>query len=134
MKDPISHVCKDTKSLGLLLMRIVIGGIFLYYGLPKALNWGRAMENFSNMGFPGFFGPIVGVAEVVFAVLLLIGLWTWVSGWGLAIIILVAIISVQISGVVAAGQLTPGLERNLLLIAGSLTLAWHGPGKFSLRR
>ena len=49
--------------------------VFLWHGIPKAFNPAMAMEKFVSMGFPGFLGPIVGWAEVIGGVLLLIGLY-----------------------------------------------------------
>ena len=136
MKDPLRSMCKDRKSLGLLLTRIVIAIIFLYHGVPKALDWTMASGKFAAMGFPGFLGPLVGIIEVVAAVLILLGLWHMEANYVLAVIILVAIIGVQLKKAAVDGSLTltAGLERDLLILVGNLTLAWFGPGKYAMRK
>ena len=118
---------------GLLLLRLVMVVVFIYHGLPKAIDWTMATSKFVGMGFPGFLGPIVGIIEVVAAVLIIIGFWhTW-ANYVLAVVIAVAIIFVQIPGAMDAGKLlTAGLERDLFILVGALVLAWHGPGKFVL--
>ncbi len=123
---------EDLKGWSLLGLRAVIVVIFLYHGLPKALQWGMAMDKFVAMGFPGFLGPIVGIAEVVGAILIIVGIWHKWANYALAAIIAVAIIGVQIPGAVKAGKfLTAGLERDLLILAANFVLAWHGPGKLA---
>jgi len=114
----------------LLGLRVVIAAIFLYHGWPKATQWGMAMDKFVGMGFPGFLGPIVGIAEVIGAILILVGIWhTW-ANYALAGIIVVAIVGVQIPAAIKAGKLLPtGLERDLLILAGNFVLVLHGPGK-----
>jgi putative oxidoreductase len=123
---------QEYKSWSLLGLRIVIAAIFLYHGLPKATQWGMAMEKFVGMGFPGFLGPIVGIAEVIGAILIIVGLWHAWANYALAGIIVVAIIGVQIPGAMKAGKLlTAGLERDLLILTANLVLAFHGPGKWA---
>lgn len=123
---------KELKQWSLLGLRLVIVAIFLYHGLPKATQWGMAMEKFAGMGFPGFLGPIIGILEVIAALLVLIGIWNAYANYLLAAIIVVAIVGVQIPGAVEAGVLLPaGLERDLMILAGNFVLAFHGPGKWA---
>ena len=90
------------------------------------------MDKFVAMGFPGFLGPIVGIAEVIAAILIIVGIWHAWANYALAVIILVAIVGVQIPGAIKAGKfLTAGLERDLLILAGNFVLALHGPGKLA---
>ena len=125
---------QEYKSWSLLGLRMVIAVIFLYHGWPKATQWGMAMEKFVGMGFPGFLGPIVGIAEVIGAVLIIVGIWHAWANYALAGIIIVAIVGVQIPGAIKAGKLlTAGLERDLLILAGNFVLALHGPGKWVKR-
>ncbi len=117
------------KDGGLLLSRLVLVFIFLWHGVPKALNPSMAMDKFAAMGFPAFLGPIVGVVEVLCALAILVGLWHMWANLILAAIIVVAIVFVQLpQGVVA------GLERDLLIVAMALTLASFGPGKYAWKK
>ena len=120
---------KMPKGLSLLLLRLVIIFIFLWHGIPKAFQWSMAADKFVAMGFPGFLGPIVGVLEVVAAILILIGFWHAWANYLLAVIIVVALIGVQIP----KGGVHAGLERDLLILVGTLVLAAHGPGMCALK-
>lgn len=126
------HSKEEWKSWSLLGLRLVIVAIFLYHGWPKATQWSMAFDKFVGMGFPGFLGPIIGILEVVGAILIIIGIWHAWANYMLAAIIVVAIVGVQIPGAVKAGKLlTAGLERDLLILAGNFILALHGPGKWA---
>ena len=121
------------KGYSLFVMRLIIVAIFFYHGLPKAIDWTMAADKFQSMGFPGMLGPIVGIAEIVAGFFLLIGLWTRASATVLGVIIVVAIAGVQIPGAVEAGKLlVTGLERDLLIFAGLLSLISYGAGSLSI--
>lgn len=115
----------------LLLLRLMVVFIFLYHGVPKALNWSLAAEKFVGMGFPGFLGPITGIVEVITSVLILLGLYNKISNLVLAFIMAGAIAGVHIPASVAAGTVTAGLERDLMLLAGVIVLAALGAGALS---
>ena len=116
----------------LLLLRLMVVFIFLYHGVPKALNWSLAAEKFVGMGFPGFLGPITGIVEIITSVLILIGLYNKISNLILAFIMAGAIAGVHIPASVSAGTVTAGLERDLMLLAGVIVLAALGSGAWSL--
>lgn len=109
------------RKYALVFLALVIVAIFLWHGIPKAINPEMANEKFEGMGFSGFLGPIVGWLEVIAAGLILIGVWHRRSNLLLAVIIIIALIGVQIPKGVTAG-----LERDLLILAGTLLLAAEG--------
>jgi putative oxidoreductase len=113
-------------SATLLLTRLVVAFIFLWHGLPKALNPGAGMQKFVEFGLPGWLGPVTGWVEVAAALLLTLGLFHVAAAVTLAAIIVGALVTVQIPGGFSAG-----LERDLLILAATLTLAAAGPGRFS---
>lgn len=122
------------KGISLFLLRLIVVLIFLYHGFPKATDWSMASDKFVAMGFPGFLGPIVGIAEVIASILILVGYWTPFASLVLAVIIFVAIVGVQIPGAVKAGKfLIAGLERDLLILMATLVLMAFGPGFFSIK-
>lgn len=121
------------RDWGLLGLRVVLALIFIYHGYPKAVDWAMASAKFEAMGFAGFLGPIVGVAEVALSVAILTGVRFRLANLGLAVIILVAILGVQIPGAERAGKfLTAGLERDLLIFVGHLALIGTGAGNLVL--
>lgn len=81
-----------------VLIRIIVGGIFLAEGIqkfldPDVLGSGR----FARIGIPvpQFTGPFVGVVEIIFGLLLLVGLLTRLASVPLLIDMIVAVISTK---------------------------------------
>ena len=67
------------QPIGLLVLRIALGVIFLYHGYPKLahLRGGAQMQDFFvEHGMPGYFLYIAGVIETFGGGLLLLGLFT----------------------------------------------------------
>jgi uncharacterized membrane protein YphA (DoxX/SURF4 family) len=90
---------KDPSVVGTLLIRLMVGTVFLSEGIqkflfPDALGVGR----FIKIGLPApeFLGYFVGSFEVLCGILLLIGLFTRYAAVPLIIIMLVAIGSTKI--------------------------------------
>jgi putative oxidoreductase len=82
-----------------LLVRLVVGAVFLSEGIrkflfPAALGVGR----FAKIGIPApeVMAPFVGVVEIVFGLLLIVGLFTRLATIPLLIDILVAIATTKI--------------------------------------
>ena len=121
------------QHLSLLIMRIVIGGLFVYHGLPKVTDINRTMGMFASMGFPGFLGPLVGVVEVVAGIFLIVGILNKWSTIALGVIMLVALVGVQIPGALSQGSVTAGLERDLVLLIAVLISGVFGSGAYSVR-
>lgn len=120
------------QEFSLLILRLVIVAIFLYHGLPKAIDWGMASEKFVGFGLPGFLGPITGIVEVIASVLILIGIQNFWANWVLVAIIAGAIATVQLPKAMSEGAFIAGLERDLLILAGCAVSAAFGPGAFAL--
>jgi len=114
----------------LLLLRIVVGIIFLVHGWPKLKKLTETWGNFSMMGFkPGWFwGTIVAVLEVVGGALLLLGIWVQVP----ALLLAVQMMVVTLWKIKKGEKLSGGYEFDLLLVAGALVLVTMGGGAFSL--
>lgn len=110
-----------------LTARLTVAAVFLWHGVPKALDPAMAAEKFVSFGLPGPLGPVIGVVEVIASALLLLG-WKhrWAAG-ALAVVIVGALVTVQIPGGVTAG-----LERDLLVLVTTAWLAVEGPGRFAL--
>lgn len=117
---------KDEKGYTMFFLRLVIAAIFLYHGLPKLNMWGA--ESFV-LGLPGFLWGVLGVVEVTAAVFILIGFWHRRAMYTLATVILGALVLVQIGP-----EVTATLERDLMIFAGTLLLASHGPGQIAIEK
>jgi putative oxidoreductase len=127
-------------ELGLLVLRVVVGALFLGHGTQKLFGWfgGAGPEGtggfFESLGLrPGrTLALAAGLAEAVGGLLLALGLVT-----PLAAALLIAVMSSAIAtahwrnGVWLSEG---GFEYNLVLIAVAFSLASIGAGKWSLDR
>lgn len=117
------------QPLGLLLLRIALGVIFLTHGYPKLLKPNADMQHmFVQNGLPAQFVYVAGVLEVFGGGLLFLGLFTRPAALLLAIEMGVAIWKVHSSGGIMAVHL---YEFPLALAAASLALATVGAGAVS---
>ena len=121
---------KQFSNYALLALRILLVVIFLYHGVPKAIFWPAAMEKFVGFGLPGFLGPITGIVEVIASVLLLFGRFWKITNLVLIFIIAGAIATVQIPNFLGDASKVAGLERDLLILVGHLTLLAFNPKEF----
>ena len=110
------------QTYALLILRILLVAIFLYHGLPKAIFWSMAMSKFVGFRLPGFLGPITGIVEVIASILLLFGRYWRATNLILIFIITGAIATVQLPKFLADINNVAGLERDLLILVGHLTL------------
>ncbi|HXW55464.1 MAG TPA: DoxX family protein [Candidatus Cybelea sp.] len=118
------------KPLALLLLRGVVGMIFLYHGLPKLAHAQQWAQNFGHMGFPGYFAYIAGVLEVFGGAILILGMFTRIAGLLLAIEMAVAVVKVH--GLLTHPSSVHSYEFPLVLCVASLVLAAVGPGAISV--
>jgi putative oxidoreductase len=124
------HALEKLKPLGLLLLRVALGVIFVYHGYPKL--FGRtpdAMQWFAHLGLPGYFVYIAGVIEFFGGLMLIAGLFTRIAGLLLAGEMAVGLWAVHniISNPMAVGN----YELPLVLAASTFALATVGAGLIS---
>src|SRR5271167_3571701 len=122
-------------KIGRLLLRLVVGGVFVGHGTQKLLGWfggpglDATAQGFEQLGMrPGRRNAIAaGAAETGGGALLAVGLATPVAASVLIATMLTAIHRVHAKNGpwVAKG----GYEYNLVLIAAALALAEVGPGE-----
>ena len=120
------------RPLGLLVLRIALGIIFISHGYPKLahLRGGTQMQGFFvEHGLPGYFVYIAGVIETFGGGLLLLGLFTRAAALLLAMEMCVAIWKVHSGhGYLAVHD----YEFPLTLAAACFALATVGAGLISL--
>jgi len=124
------HALEKLKPLGLLLLRIALGVIFVYHGYPKLFGHTRdAMQSFAHMGLPGYFVYIAGVIEFFGGLMLIAGLFTRIAGLLLAGEMAVGLWTVHniISNPMAVGN----YELPLVLAVSTFALATVGAGLIS---
>ena len=120
-------------AMGLTLLRIILGFIFLMHGGQKLFVYGFAGVSgaFAQMGvpLPGLLGPFIAFVEFFGGIALVLGLLTRVAALGLGATMVVAILTVHIKGAFFAPA---GIELPLSLLGAAIALAFIGAGEFSL--
>jgi len=129
---------KTNADLGLLLLRLAVGGTIWAHGAQKLLGWfgGPGPAGFvgflSSMHVPALFAWLAILAEFFGGIALVLGVGARLAGLVVAIDMLVAICLVHIKNGFFLGGPKPGFEYALLLGVASLVIAIAGPGAFAL--
>jgi putative oxidoreductase len=114
----------------LLLVRVVLGVVMVYYGWPKAKDPAKNARDFEGTGFrPGWlWGGIVLATEFGGGLAVLVGLLTWVAAALIGFEMLVGFV------MKATRWRKPFTDYSydLQLAALALVLLAFGPGRFSL--
>ena len=125
-------------ELGLLVIRVVVGLLFVGHGTQKLLGWfgGHGLNGtggfFDSLGMrPGKqHAFLAGFAEAGGGLLLALGLLTPLASAALIAVMVVAILTVHAkNGIWNSSQ---GYEFNLVLIAAAFAVASIGAGDWSL--
>ena len=125
-------------DLGLLIVRFVVGLTLAAHGAQKLFGWfgGYGLDGtgqfMATLGFhPGrHHAALAGLTETGGGLLLALGLLTPLGAALVAAVMLVATITVHLkNGFFAASG---GYEYNLVLAAAAVSLAFTGPGAFSI--
>lgn len=125
-------------DLGILLIRIIIGIVFIFYGTQKLFGWfgGYGIKGtggwFESIGIkPGnLVAAFSGIAELVAGILFILGIFLPLGAVLITMIMLGAIVKVH--GAKGFANTAGGFEYNLVLIVVSIGLALIGPGVYSL--
>ena len=127
-------------KIGRLLVRAVVGGLFIGHGTQKLLGWfggpgpdgtGQMMDKL-EMHPPKVQAMAAGVTETAGGALLAAGLATPLAAAGLIGVMSTAIRKVHLKNGPWASR--GGYEYNLVLIAALLSIVDGGPGELSLDR
>ena len=129
----ISAVAPQRMALGLTIVRILVGIVFIAHGAQKLFVFGFSgvIGAFGQMGIPlpGIVGPGVAILEFVGGILILVGLFTRVIATLLAIDMLGAIFFVHLKN----GFFLPnGFEFAFTMLLANLSLAVGGPGAYAI--
>jgi putative oxidoreductase len=120
--------------LGLTVLRVVVGIVFLVHGLQKLLvvGFGGVAEFLGALGVPapGLFAVLVTLVEALGGLALIVGLLTRLAAILLAVDMLVAILAVHLPNGFFASDF--GYEFPLVLLAACVALAVAGAGEAGL--
>ncbi len=123
----------DNHLLGHFLLRLTVGILFLVQGIGKFQNPNGVTTMLTGIGFPIplVFAWILILSEIIFGALILIGYKVKYTAWPLAIILLVATLTVVIP---SGGFNSVNFYFHLISIAGLITIALTGPGKWAVSK
>ena len=132
-------------SSAITILRLVLGILFFAHGAQKMLGWFGGYGFTGTMGFftggmhiPAPFAFLAIAAEFFGGIGLLLGLFTRIAAFGIAVNMLVAIFTVHLQfGLFAnwsGAQKGEGIEYHLLVLAITAFLMIRGGGAFSADR
>lgn len=124
----MSNDANKYKDLGLLLLRIGVGVIFIVAGWGKLTGIEGVQGFFGNIGIPlpALMAWVVAIVEFVGGIMVLLGAYARIPYLLLAIIMLVALLTTKLGGEFSAARL------DLMLLLTSLALFLIGSGKYSV--
>ncbi len=114
------------KNLGLLLLRLAAGSIFLVAGIMKLQGMDMVVGYFESMGIPAFVAWLVAIIEVLGGAMLVLGVFVRKAAILLSVIIAAAIILVH------AKQGYMSMQAPLTIFAVTMALTMLGGGKYSM--
>ncbi|MBM4763590.1 DoxX family protein [Bacillus sp. B15-48] len=125
-------------DIGLLLIRIVIGVLFIGHGAQKLFGWfgGYGIKGtggwFESIGVkPGAtMAVLAGLTELIGGILFALGFLTPLAGLMIAGTMVMAIVKVHAPN--GLWSTANGYEYNLTLLAVAIGIALIGPGQYAL--
>ena len=125
-------------DIGLLLLRVVVGGLFVGHGTQKVFGWfgGHGIQGtagfLESLGFrrSRFWAGVNGATEAGAGLLLALGALTPLAAAAIIGVRIVAAVTVHWPK--GLWNTNGGYELNLVMAAGATTLAFVGPGAFSI--
>lgn len=125
-------------DLGLFIIRLVIGVLFIGHGAQKLFGWfgGHGLKGtggwFDSIGMkPGVIMALsAGLAELIGGILFTLGFLTPLASLMIAGTMLMAIVKVH--GPNGLWATSNGYEYNLTLISAAIGIALIGPGRYAL--
>ena len=125
-------------DIALLVMRIVLGMVFIFHGGQKLFGWfgGQGTAGLAGMlsqqgvAYAGLLSRVAALSEFGGGVLILVGLFTPLAAALIISTMLVAIVAIHFKN--GFSNMEQGYEYNLSLIGLALPLLLVGPGAISV--
>lgn len=116
-----------TKDIVTLVVRLIVGGLFIYAGWVKIADMAMTVGFFAQMGLPAAVAYIVSYAELLGGIAVAIGFLTETAAAGLAIIMIGATWYSRAGGI----QM---MMPTIALFASALSLVASGAGAYAVGR
>lgn len=133
----LKKVIRTDQSQTTILIRLMVGAVFLSEGIqkflfPALLGAGR----FEKIGLPStvFLGNLVGTFEILCGALILLGLFTRLASIPLIMIMLVAVATTKAEIWASQGfwEMLHGSRTDWSMLLGSIFLLIRGSGFYSI--
>jgi putative oxidoreductase len=121
----MNSVSSKKSDILLLVVRIILGIIFIGAGWAKITAMAGTIGFFAKIGIPAFLAYVVGYGEFIGGILIVLGLWAEISAIFLSIIMIVAVYVVYPMGMQAV--MTP-----LATLGTLLAVIAAGAGKIAV--
>lgn len=118
------------RDFGLLVLRVVVGAVFLIHGYQKFQMMSGTIGFFASIGLPAFMAYVVATVETLGGLSLIVGYGSKISAALLAITMAVAIVKVHGPNGFMVGK--GGYEFTLTLLAANVAILYAGAGKYGL--
>lgn len=124
-------------DLGLLLLRVSVGGLMLFHGVHKLIyGVGFIGGMLAQMGLPSFIAYFSLAAELIAALMIVAGLWTRLASVIMAGNMVVAILMAHLGTLFTVDPTTGGwaVELPMLYLLGAAALVFTGGRKYAATR
>jgi uncharacterized membrane protein YphA (DoxX/SURF4 family) len=111
----------------MVVLRIVVGVIFLAHGVQKFQGIEGMIQFFGSVGLPSIMVYVIATIEAIGGALLILGIFTRMAALGTSLVMLGAILKVKLG----MGFIN-GYEFDLMLLASSISLVLSGSHSFAL--
>jgi putative oxidoreductase len=133
----LKKLLQTDRSFTTLLIRLMVGGVFLSEGIQKFLFPAiRGAGRFEKIGLPSpdFLGSFVGTFEILSGAFILLGFFTRLAALPTLIIMIVAIYTTKIDILVSQGiwEMLHAARTDWSMLLGSIFLIIRGGGYASV--
>lgn len=143
MKNALRALMRTDHAVSTFVLRLTLGLVFFAHGAQKALGWfggdgfAVTMAFFTGtMQIPALFAFLAIAAEFAGSIGLLLGLLTRVAAFGIAVVMVVAILTVHLANGFfmnwSGTQAGEGFEYHLLALGIAVVLMMRGGGRWSV--
>ena len=129
---------KSTTHLALLILRVMVGVVFIYHGGTMIFTSG-AMSGFADtlanngVPIPTVSAWAAKASELICGVLLVVGLFVHLAVIPLIGVMVVAILMFHGHAFSITNKPVPGMEYNLILISAMVAIGILGPGRYGIK-
>jgi len=133
-KSSAKSIKNFQQNIGLLILRLSIGGLMLFHGYHKLIHGIDGLVGmFSSKGFPGGIAYAVFLGELLAPILIIVGYRTKLASLFVVATMLVAMFVVHADDLLKIGDHGEwGVELIGLYLFGAMSIFFLGAGKFAV--